>query len=120
MFPYRSLAVERFEHWMDAQCGLPAPIAGEGARPPPATEVERGSLQRARQRLVQRIPVLCGLLGQRIPVLGHGDLTSFWQAVRLIGRSIDILLELARSFKVSLLGDYSSFSANWQRAKVLA
>jgi hypothetical protein len=101
---------------MDARNGLCAPAAGEGARPPPASEVERGCLQRAQKRLVQRIPLLSGLLGQRMPVLAHDDIPGFWQALRAIGSLAESLVHLAGSFKVSLLGDYRSLLPNWQRA----
>lgn len=119
MLPYRSLPVERLEAWLDGQYGdLPPPVesvADGDARPPPASEVERGSLERARQRLRQRMALLCGLLGQRMPLLANDDIGGFWRALRAIGRLGGILVHLARSFKVSLLADYRSLSPNWPR-----
>ena len=73
MLPYRCLPVERLEAWMDDGHCVAAPAAGGGARPPPASEVERGCLERAQENLLQRIPFLSGLLGQRLPLLACGD-----------------------------------------------
>ena len=118
MFPYRSLPVARFERWMDARCAVPAaaaPIAGDDARPPPASEIEKGCLVRAAQRLQQRIPFLCGLWGQRLPARAAEDLGGFWQALRGIARLDQILVFLATSFKTSLLADYRSLRSLWQR-----
>lgn len=120
MMPYRSLRVVRLEMWMDGLHGLSAPAAGGEPRPPPASEVERGCLLRALKRLRQRIPVLCGLLGQQMPVLAHEDIGGFWQALRKIGRLAQILVHLAGKFKVSLLGDYRSLLSNWGRGEAPA
>lgn len=113
MFPYRSLPVARFELWMDARFDLAS--AGGGARPPPASEVEKGCLLRALNRLQSRIPFLCGLLGQRMPVLHGEDIRGFWRALREIGRLGDILRFLAESFKTSLLAGYLSLKPPWER-----
>jgi hypothetical protein len=115
MFPYRSLPVERFEQWMDVRFAVPPPLAGEDARPPPASEIEKGCLVRAGQRLQQRIPYLCGLLGQRLPVLAAEDLDGFWRALRKFAKLDVILPFLAFSFKTSLLGSYLSLRSPWQR-----
>jgi hypothetical protein len=115
MMPYRSLRVNRLELWLDGRHGKAAPWAGGDARSPPATEVERGCLLRARKRLLQRIPVLCGLLGQQMPVLAHGDIGGFWRALRRMGRLGDMLVDLAGKFNTSLLWDYGSLLPNWQR-----
>jgi hypothetical protein len=114
MFPYRSLPVIRFELWMDVRFELPAPSTG-GARPPPVSEVENGCLLRALHRLQSRIPLLCGLLGQRMPMLERDDIRGFWRALREIGRLGDILCFLARAFKTSLLADYLSLKPPWER-----
>ena len=115
MFPYRSLPVVRFEVWMDARFEVSGPSAGGGARPPPASEVEKGCVLRALHRLQSRIPLLCGLLGQRMPLLEGEDLRGFWRALRLIGRLADILRFLAQGFKTSLLAGYLSLKPPWAR-----
>jgi hypothetical protein len=120
MLPYRSLPVERLEAWMDDLHEVSAPAAGGGARPPPASEVERGCLERAQENLLQRIPYLSGLLGQRLPLLARGDIRSFWRALRSIGRLAGILVHLAGNFKISLLRDYLSLLPHWQRREAPA
>lgn len=115
MFPYRSLPVRRFELWMDARFDLPAPLAGGSARPPPASEVEKGCLLRAFHRLQTRIPFLCGLPGQRMPMLHGENIRRFWRALRAIGRLGDILRFLAEAFKTSLLAGYLSLKPPWER-----
>jgi len=123
MLPYRSLAVGTLEQWMDESHGVAVPTtAGGDARPPPASEVERGCLLRASKKLLQRIPVLCGLWGQQLPasVHLHGDLGSFWRALRQWGRLGQIVVELAVKFNTSLLADYRSFQAHWQREEAPA
>jgi len=109
-----------FQHhsaWDDAlsqpACGTIGEVDGLYSRP--ASEVERGCLLRAAKRLLQRIPVLGGLLGQQMPVLAHEDIGGFWRALRKIGRLVQILVHLAGNFNVSLLGDYASLLPNWQR-----
>jgi len=131
MLPYRSLRVERLEERLDTTHGVarpvagegarpvagegPRPVAGEGARPPPASEVERGCLERAEKKLLGRIPLLLGCLGQMLPVLDDNDLGGFWRALRAIGRLGEIILHLAAKFKTSLLACYRSFKPHWQR-----
>lgn len=115
MFPYRSLPVIRFELWMDVRFELATPSTGGGARPPPVSEVENGCLLRALHRLQSRIPLLCGLLGQRMPMLHGENIRGFWRALREIGRLGDILCFLARGFKSSLLADYLSLKPHWER-----
>ena len=114
--PYRSLEVARFEELADERFGL----AGGGARPPPATEKEEGCIRRACKVLSKRIPFLCGLLGQLMPVLGGADISGFWQAMRELGSTQNILLRLARDFKTSLLRCYGSLRAFWERECVPA
>lgn len=115
MLPYRSLRVERLEERLDTTHGVARPVAGEGARPPPASEVERGCLERAEKKLLGRIPLLLGCLGQMLPVLDDNDLGGFWRALRAIGRLGEIILHLAAKFKTSLLACYRSFKPHWQR-----
>jgi hypothetical protein len=117
MLPYRSVAVARLEEWLDRRHGVePAAVAGGGARPPPACEVEHGCLERSEKKLLPRIPVLRGLLGQRLPVLADGDLGGFWRALRKLGRLGEILVHLAAKFKTSLLADYR-MAPDWPRAR---
>jgi hypothetical protein len=120
MLPYRSLPVARLEEHLDTSHGVPRPVAGEGARPPPASEVERGCLERAARRLRGRIPFLRGCLGQMLPVLDNNDPGGFWRALRVIGRLGDILLHLAAKFNTSLLACYRSFKPRWQRKEAPA
>jgi hypothetical protein len=115
MIPYRSLRVERIEEHLDSLHGVARPVTGEGARPPPASEVERGCLERVNDKLLGRIPFLCGCLGQMLPVLDYEDLGGFWRALRKIGRLGDILLHLAAKFKTSLLVCYRSLKPRWVR-----
>mgnify|MGYP000216635473 CR=1 FL=1 len=129
MLPYRTMKTERLERWLDGECGMIAPastlgaeLAGGDARPPPASEVERGCLLRARKILLQRIPVLCGLLGQQMPVslFSGADLGTFWRALRKVGRLGEVLVHLGKNFNTSLLRDYRSLQpagriSNWQR-----
>lgn len=111
MMPYRSLPVERLEQLANALFGL----AGGGARPPPATEKENGCIRRTLKKLSKRIPLLCGLFGQQLPVLVDTDICGFWQAMRKLGPTMDTLLRLAREFKTSLLGCYRSLRPFWER-----
>jgi hypothetical protein len=120
MLPYRSVPVARLEDWLDARHEVPRPVAGEGARPPPASEVERGCVQRAEKKLLGRIPFLRGCLGQMLPMLDDKDLGGFWRALRMIGRLGEILLHLAAKFKTSLLACYRSLRPRWARDKVPA
>lgn len=120
MLPYRSVSVARLEDGLDARHGVPRPVAGEGARPPPASEVERGCIERAGKNLLGRIPFLRGCLGQMLPMLDDKDLGSFWRALRVIGRLGEILLHLAAKFKTSLLACYRSLRPRWAREKAPA
>jgi hypothetical protein len=111
MMPYRSLPVERFEQLADAHLGL----TDGDARPPPATEKENGCIRRAIEVLSKRIPYLCGLFGQQLPVFANTDIYRFWRAMRELGPTMDTLARLAREFKTSLLGSYCSLRAFWER-----
>jgi len=112
MLPYRSLGMARLERHLDEESSL----AGEGARPPPAPEIERGCLRRASKRLSERTNFLCGLLGQQMPLLENKDLGCFWRALRKLGPLEAILVRLAREFKTSLLWCYRSLRPHWERA----
>ena len=120
MLPYRSLSVARLEEHLDTRHGVARPVAGEGARPPPASEVERGCLGRAEKKLLGRVPFLRGCLGQMLPVLENEDPGGFWRALRMIGRLGEILLLLAAKFKTSLLASYRSFKPRWERKEAPA
>ena len=111
MFPYRSLPVARFEAFLDEHSGL----AGDGARSPPASQIEQGSIRRAIRKLSERIPLLCGLLGQQMPWSARTGIDRFWSALRKLGSTGEILIQLARDFKTSLLGCYRSLRPRWQR-----
>lgn len=111
MMAYRCLPVKRFEQLADEQLGL----AGGNARPPPATEKEAGCIRRTMEKLSKRIPFLCGLFGQQLPVLVNTDICGFWKALRKLGPTMDTLLRLARDFKTSLLGCYGSLRPFWER-----
>ena len=116
MMPYRSIEVERFEELADSQLDS----ASGDARPPPATEKEEECIRRAMKKLSERIPLLCGLLGQQMPVPVGIDIGSFWRALRKLGSTGEILLRLARDFKTSLLRCYRSLLPHWEREKALA
>jgi hypothetical protein len=116
MMPYCSIEVERFEELADSQLGS----TGGDARPPPATEKEEGCIRRAMKKLSERIPLLCGLLGQQMPAPVGMDICSFWRALRKLGSTGEILLRLARDFKTSLLRCYRSLLPHWEREKALA
>jgi len=112
MLPYRSIGAECLERHLDEQSAM----AGEGARPPPAPEIERGCIRRASERLSERTNFLCGLLGQQMPLLENKELGCFWRALRKLGPLEDMLVRLAREFKTSLLGCYRSLRPHWERA----
>lgn len=111
MMPYRSIEVERFEQLADSQlaCDDTEP------RPPPPTQKEEGCIQRALNKLPERIPLLCRLLGQQMPPPLGLDLASFWRALRKLASTSKILLRLARDFRTSLLRCYRSLLPHWKR-----
>lgn len=114
--PYVSMEAERLEELTEERFGL----ADGGARPPPTTEKEEDCIRRALEKLSKRIPFLCGLLGQQMPLLGSGDIRGFWRAMRKLGPTEEILARLARDFKTSLLGCYRSLRAFWEREEAPA
>ena len=111
MFPSRSIAISRFQELVDESFGL----ASGDARPPPATVLEDGRIRRACKTLSERVPYLCGLLGQEMPLEASAGLCSFWRAMRELGSTQEILVRLARDFKTSLLRCYASLRAYWER-----
>lgn len=116
MLPYRSIPVSRFEQLADHLTGL----AGGGSRSPPATQVEAGCVRRGLKKLSVRIPWLCSLLGQLLPLPQGADVNWFWRALRMLGPTAGILADLARDFKTSLLACYRSLKPPWQRETVPA
>jgi hypothetical protein len=111
MFPYRSMPVARFEELVDESTNL----AGDGARPPPATQIEAGCIRRALTILSKRIPFLCGLLGQQMPLPDGSGIHWFWRALRKLGSTGRILVRLATDFKTSLLACYRSLKPHSRR-----
>ena len=95
--PYRLVGVELLEAWLDAELMSRAP--------PQVTENERGCLERAHTRFLQRIPSLTEVLGQMIKTVSP-TATQLWVQLRKLGKLRGILRFLAEKFKTSLLGGY--------------
>jgi hypothetical protein len=75
------------------------------AEEPPTTEKEKGCLKRAWARFKQRVSSLIARLGQMIrPV--KPTAAQLWNQLRRKSNLTAILLQLARPFNSSLLGDY--------------
>jgi hypothetical protein len=85
------------ERWFDAQ------FLGRG--PPTVTESERGCLERAAKRFLQRIPPLTEVLGQMVTALSP-TAAQLWEQLRKLRKLTEILRLLAEDFKTSLLGHY--------------
>ena len=99
LLPCRPIRVERLEAFLDAELG------GDTG-PPPANEIERGCLRRAKRRLEERLAPLQAILGQMLKEI-HPSTKQVWQRLRRTwGNLARILQLLARDFKTSLLGDY--------------
>ncbi len=96
--PYRLIGVDLLEEWLDA-------VFIEGRAPPKATENEKGCLERAVARFLQRIPSLTEVLGQMINAVSP-TATQLWVQLRKLGKLRKILRFLAEEFKTSLLGNY--------------
>ena len=97
--PYRPVSAPLVEKHFDAQAN---PGQAEG---PPATEKEKGCLKRAWARFKQRVSSLTARLGQMIrPV--KPTAAQLWNQLRRKSNLEAILLQLARPFNLSLLGDY--------------
>jgi hypothetical protein len=96
--PYRAAAATLIEQHFDAQA------TGQTQKPPP-TEKEKGCLKRAWARFKQRVAPLSATLGQMIrPV--KPTAAQLWNQLRRKSNLRAILLQLARPFNCSLLGDY--------------
>jgi len=95
--PYRPVGTDLLERWFDTE------FMGRG--PPAVTENEKGCLERALTRFLQRIPSLTEVLGQMINVLSP-TATQLWVRLRKLGKLREILRFLAEDFKTSLLADY--------------
>jgi hypothetical protein len=95
--PYRPVGTDLVEQWFDA--------AFMGRGPPAVTENEKGCLERALRRFLQRIPSLTEVLGQMIQPASP-TATQLWVRLRKLGKLTEILRLLAADFKASLLGDY--------------
>jgi len=97
--PYRPVSASLVEQHFDAQANP------DQAEEPPATEKEKGCLKRAWARFKQRVSSLTERLGQMIrpvkPTAAH-----LWNQLRRKSNLAAILLQLARPFNISLLGDY--------------
>lgn len=97
MLPYQSISAFKTQKHFDA--------VFNGGPAPPVTEKERGCLQRACKRFIERVTPLTKVLGQMIRVI-RPTAQKLWQALRAFGNLDKILCFLARDFKTSLLGDY--------------
>lgn len=97
LLPYRPVGADLLEEWFDADF--------MGRAPPKVTENEKGCLERALTRFLQRIPSLTEVLGQMIEILSP-TATHLWVRLRKLGKLTEILRFLAEKFKTSLLGDY--------------
>ena len=75
------MEAERLEELTEERFGL----ADGDAKPPPATDKEEGCIRRALEKLSNRIPFLCGLPRQQMPLHGSGDIRGFWRAMRKLG-----------------------------------
>ena len=95
--PYRLVGSDLVEKWFDA--------VFMGRAPPKVTENERGCLDRAIARFLQRIPSLTDVLGQMITLISP-TATQLWRGLRKLSKLGEILRFLAENFKTSLLGDY--------------
>lgn len=96
--PYRAIGVDLFERWFDS-------LFIEGRGPPMVTEKEKGCMDRAVTRFIQRIPSLTVVLGQMIGVISP-TASQLWIGIRKLGKLREILRLLAEDFKTSFLGDY--------------
>ena len=97
--PYRAAAVPLVEKHFDAQAHA------SQAEEPLATEKEKGCLKRAWARFKQRVAPMSATLGQMIrPV--KPTAAQLWNRLRRKSNLPAILLQLARPFNLSLLGDY--------------
>ena len=98
--PYRSVEGPRLEAFFNAQAGI-----GSGPDPPPG-QLEAGCLRRAWTRFQTRVSTLKEAFGLLIPS-GLSGVTQLWKQMRLAKESLAaILVFLAQTRNISLLGDY--------------
>ena len=97
--PYRAVSTTLVEQYFDAQA------APGKALQPPVTEKEKGCLKRAWIRFGLRVIAIATVLGQMMQIRFR-DPKLFWSALRRQGNLPGILLQLAKPFNTSLLGDY--------------
>ena len=97
LLPYRAVPAPLVKKHFDAQA--------KGTPPPAATEKEKGCLKRAWARFNGRVDALVTVLGQMITAVKPNAIT-LWKQLRRWGNLPKILLQLAKPFKTSLLGDY--------------
>ena len=95
--PYRAVPAPEMQSDFDARA------AGES--PPPATEKEKGCLNRAWARFRQRVDPLLVVLGQMIEAVKPSP-AQLWNQLRRLNNLPAILHQLSACFKTSLLGDY--------------
>jgi hypothetical protein len=106
--PYRAVSVPLVQKHFDA-------LANPGqVKEPLATEKEKGCLKRAWARFKQRVAPLKAKLGQMIRSV-KPSAAQLWNQLRRESNLPVILLQLARPFHTSLLGDYLCL-APWSRA----
>ena len=104
--PYRPITIPRLEGDFDRRAELPK---ASGLDPPPKA-IEEGCLQRAWKRLVTRVKTLKNHLGQILSARVD-DARCLWREIRQrLGPLQDILKQLARANRASLLGDYNCLS----------
>lgn len=98
LLPYRAVSVAQVEEAFDARAS--------GRPPPPATEIEKGCLNRAWARFTARVPALRQVLGQRLRQ-NRPTAAALWLELRRQSNLDIILAYLSRPFHTSLLGDYA-------------
>ena len=97
--PYRPASTTMIEQYFDAQA------SPDKTPEPPASEKEKGCLKRAWIRFGLRVVAIATVLGQMMQIRFR-DPKLFWSALRRQGNLPVILLQLAKPFNTSLLGDY--------------
>jgi hypothetical protein len=103
--PYRPLEVQRLKAYLDEKAEV-----GSGPDPPP-DQTEAGCLKRAWSRFCARSGTLQQAFGQRLPAMIQTP-HHLWLEMRRLWASLqDILLWLAQTRNISLLGDYRCLRA---------
>lgn len=106
MLPYRSLRIKPLQAGFDHR-------SGRHPQRPQSTEAEAQAVQRAWKRFVSRVPSLCGCLGQMLRPRPESA-ESLWEQMRQMETTEGWLHRLARSFRISLLGDYRTLQGWWE------